>query len=527
MALITPERRQLLRYIGRHPVKWWRGRDLPSDQVRPWEQGVHMLHGVTGLRNGFLWQDMWVLQNVFHVQPTMQALGLTVTGVFDGLTDPLVGAYMDTRDFKLVVHRWLVRISIFANNLLRVVPLLPLGGISNLQRIVLFIITRCLGTLIGTPAAVSGVKLVVHTTDDGNQRRKINLAQGISETIHEMLVPTFWALIGLHNLLGWSEYGLIMAGIAILLIPTMLVETGPTFVIQRVPDHVQPSVGEFGIKGTMKSIVEAFKVTRHNKYFWLDNFRALFIALMPSVSEADFFRFSNISEIVGLGDQGEFIMWMRDNLVSLPSNVLVPVALPIINKLGGPRNTQVLHESIVFTANLARAIVGINTLPRFGFHAGMELLIRTFGRVANSVAHRINEFEMLDYVEWKTGRRSEGANMAVNGLKRKLITNNIDAVTGRLFLQHVLGFDPALGHGRGDGLPGQGERYLRYMPLMYLWVPVFNGIISFLSRWLYRYPNETRLQVEADLAERRRLVEEGKARLDEEERETVGVGTDD
>ena len=519
---INPEMKMQIRYAFRHPVKFMKGADLPFERVRPWELATHMLTGLVGIRAGFFWQDMWLFQNLFHMPPSIQAVGQTVSGLFDGLNDPLIGAFMDTRSYKLNVHRWIVRINTIMSPIMRVLPMFNFGGISHAQRIGLFIACRCLNDLTGTPAGVSGTKLIVHTTGDSEQRRKINWAQGISTTIHEMLAPLIWAVIGLREVFGWSEYGIIVLGAVIFAIPGMLLELGPTFIIQRVPDHIQPKTG-FGIKGVVNGIIESFRVTWYNRYFWLDNFSALARAVLPGVSEQDFYRYSNIDDVVNLGGaRGEFLLFLRDNIVSLPQNILMPFALPIIRKVGGPRNMQVLHEGISTVCNAARAAVGVHTFPRFLFHTSMEMFIRTFGRV-QEVSGRMNQFEMLDYVEYKTGRRSEGANMAVNGLKNKFITNNIDAITGRLFLQFVLGFDPARGIGRGldrdlDGnpidLPGQTETYIRYMPLMYLWMPVLRTFIVFVSRLLYRYPAELRVKVEAELAERRRLTEEAKEAIE-------------
>jgi len=265
----------------------------------------------------------------------------------------------------------------------------------------------------------------------------------------------------------------------------------------------------------------------------------LFVAINPGVNEEDFFRFSGVEDVVNLNIagtrvRGETVRFIRDNVVSIPINVLAPFAIKIIQGVGSPRNAMLLHESVGMVCGTARAAVGIHTMPRVLFHWSMEMFIRTFGRV-NQTAERIIQLEMFDYVEWKTGRRSEGATAAINGIKRKMITDGIDAASWRLFAYHVLGFRPALGvageairDGQGNVIgtaPGQGERYMRYMPILYLWLPMLNVSVAWLSRFFYRYPNELRDQVEADLAERRRLVEEEKTRL-EETRESVGVGFD-
>jgi len=525
MAL-KPEFKERARYALRHPVTFLRGADEPPERIRPWEQGVHILRGLTGLRAGFFWQDAWLFQNVFHMPPSVQAVGTSVSAVIDGVTDPIIGAFMDTKNYPIRIQRWFWRVGVVSGPLLRLLPMLYLG-LTPWQRVGMMIFARILQDITGTPGAIAEQKVFAHITNNAQQRYRISWAWGLGETIHEMLVPISVGLLGLRDVLGWEPYNFIIMGMLVLYLPMTFIEWGQTCVIQRVPDLVRPKT-EFSFMGFCREMKECFLVTRHNKYFWLDNFKALLEAINPNIDERDFFRFSDIEDVVNIpGARGEFLQFIRDNIVSIPVNVLAPFGISIIKKVGGPRNLQVLHMSINAVCNTARASVGVHTFPRVMFHWSMEMVMRTFGRV-DQMAERINQFEMFDYVEWKTGRRSEGATAAINGLKRKALTDGINAVSGRLFAQFVLGFDPALG-ARGDideygnPMPGQGERYMRYMPILYLWLPIINNIFGFLARWFYRHPAELRDQVEVDLNERRRLAEEAKRAMEEEEQEEVGV----
>ena len=526
MALVTPEFRQTLHYFSRHPVKFMRGRDLPFETVRPWEQGAHMLQGLVGLRQGFLWRDNWIFQNYFHMNPNIQATAGTVSAMIDGATDPIIGAFMDSKNYPIRIQRWFQRLGIATDPLLRMLPLL-FFGLTDLQRLALIIVCRIVRDVLATPGDIGGEKVFTHITGDGEQRNRISWAWGLGQMLNEMLVPIGEGLLGLRDQFGWNPRVFVLTGLSVAYLPALLIQMGPTFVIQRVPDIERPKT-EFNLMSFLREMKECFWVTRYNKYFWLDNFRALFAAINPTVNDEDFFRFSGVEDLVNLPVRGETVRFIRDNVVSIPINILSPFAIRIIKSVGSPRNAMLLHESIGMVAGTARAAVGIQTMPRLMFHWTMEMFIRTFGRV-NQTAERIIQLEMFDYVEWKTGRRSEGATAAINGIKRKMITDGIDAASWRLFAYHVLGFRPELGvagepifNARGEQIgtaPGQGERYMRYMPILYLWLPMISVTAAWLARFFYRYPNETRDQVEADLAERRRLADEEKARLE-------GIGFD-
>jgi Na+/melibiose symporter-like transporter len=529
MALpkLSPELQAQFRMLFRHPVKWVKGSDLPSERIRPWEMLAHVIPQVPqALATAFRWQRNWLFLNYYRIQPHQQIVGDTVSSIIDGITDPIVGAFMDTKNFKIDKLRWIWRVGIVLGPIFEILPMINFG-LSAWQRIILIICLQPFRDVLGTPGAVASEKIWAHITDSSLERYRISWAQGIGVAIHEMIVPLGLLVVGLRDQLNLSAYIIIVAGMATFTVPAVICNQAPTFVRQRVPDKIQPkSKDELTVKAYLHNIWECFQITRHNRFFWLDNFAALANAMLPTITAENFARFGNITDQLPFEVQGEAWVWVRDNIASIPMNFVgVPLALPIIKKVGGPRNLQMMHEGISVVCNTARALVGVNTFGGVMFHTGMETAIRTFGRV-NGIAHRINEFEMLDYVEWKTGRRSEGATMAINGLKRKLITNNINAASGNLFAQIFLGFDPELGgHGElypadhplaGQPMPGQPQRYLTWMPRMFLWLPILANVFLFLARLLYRYPAELRDQVEADLIERRRLAAEAKAAMEAE-----------
>jgi len=481
-----------------------RGDGLPEETIRPWEMAVHIVPNfITGLRNGFTGNIMYQFQNVFGINKRLQTVALTATGIFDGINDPIIGAYMDTKSISIHIHRWICRISTIVNTFVRLIPMFDLG-LTHWQRIGLFIAVRCFGDLFGTPASVSGAKIFAHISPYSKERAKVSWAQGLGTTIHEMVLPLYLVIIGLREVLGWEEYMIYILGATLLSIPSVFLELGPTFVLQRVPDKKQPQATmEAGLKGFILEMKECFAIVRHNRYFMLDLGARAITAFTPHVSDNDFYRYMGVDEIINTGSgrlRGEFLLWFRDNIVSIPCNFIVPVALPLIKKVGGPRNMQVIYQGIVAVCNTLKFIVGMKTPFGVLFNWTMEMCNRTLGRV-QMIAGSINSFEMLDYVEWKTGRRSEGVNMAVNGLLGKIVLNNLDMITGNLIID-ALGFDPLLSE--------QPAAYKKWAPTLYLLVPAIDNLIYFFARLFYKYPADLRDQVEADLVERRTLAEQMK-----------------
>jgi len=109
-------------------------------------------------------------------------------------------------------------------------------------------------------------------------------------------------------------------------------------------------------------------------------------------------------------------------------------------------------------------------------------------------------YEMFDYVEWKTGVRSEGITQSVDGLLKKLLKDNIGSVVGNAMTQWTgyKGWDVPIAE--------QPQRFMDALwPLMHVGV-IFGEIVALIAILRFKYPHDP-ARVEADLIERRALAQ--------------------
>ena len=505
MPKLSAEFKEQLREATHHPVKWMRGDGLPEERIRPWEQTVHIVPNIfTGLRNAFSYNTMYMYQNVFGVSKRQQAVASVASTIWDGINDPLIGAYMDHRNYPIRTHRWVQRVSIMASDTITLLLMFNYG-LTIWQRIALYIALMCVRDIFGTASTVSSAKIWAHATPHSREREKLSWASGIGSTVHEMIVPIGTALIGLREVLGWREESILVLGAAVFTLPAMFLGMGPTFVRQRVPDIAAPPAEKLSLKEFFIEIRNCFVIIRHNKYFMLDVGARLLAVFTPGIGDNDFYRFCGVDEVLQTGKiKGEFLVWVRDNIVSAPGVFLQPFSLPIIRKVGGPRNMQVIYQGVAALCCFSRFAVGMRSQFGVLFSWAMEMIIRTLGKMSE-IAGSVIKYDMLDYVEWKTGRRSEGVSMAVDGLLKKFVLNNIDTVVGSLVIDG-LGFNPLA--------EKQPAAFMKWAPTLYLLVPAFDNLIYFFARLLYKYPASMRDQVEADLIERRALAQAKKEEVE-------------
>jgi len=510
MAKRSEEQKEQSRVNLRHPVRWLRGDNLPPEQVRPWELAAHIVPGIFGgLSSVFTKYLTWLWQNVFHIDKGPQAVYTTVSAVWDGLNDPLIGAYMDYKNFPSRINRRFMRIAVVTESLLTLITVFDMG-LSVWQRVALIIVTKCIKDFFGTAGAVAGTKVYAQITPYSSQRGKLVTASRLGEMIKSNLGALFWPIIGLRDILGFSPYKMFALGSVIFSIPAMIGDMAPSFVLQRVPDPPQGEKAKT-FKETLLEIKESFAIMRHNKFFLLNTAAKAFTVFTPGVSDEDFYRFGGINDTVertinawqGKGN-AELLMAIRNAVTGTPGSLLQPFAASAVKKIGGPRNMMLAFSSVNIVFYFLRYFLGVKTISGILFMWFADMVINIFRRW-DQVANGIVDFEMFDYVEWKTGRRSEGVKIAVDGLINKVALNNVDTIVGSLALKKI-GFDITLD-------TNQPASYVKWATRFYFLSPVADYLAYFIARLLYKYPAEMRHQVEAELVERRKLTEEMAAEM--------------
>ena len=102
----------------------------------------------------------------------------------------------------------------------------------------------------------------------------------------------------------------------------------------------------------------------------------------------------------------------------------------------------------------------------------------------------------LDYVEWKTGQRSEGMTTAVDGIFGKLINRNVDGLFDGIVKTWTgyLNWDAPAAE--------QPARFMKTIwPFLHL-CGFIDGLLWTIARFVYKYPHDPK-EVKADLIERR------------------------
>ena len=250
------------------------------------------------------------------------------------------------------------------------------------------------------------------------------------------------------------------------------------------------------------TLLESFAVTKHNKYFIVNTIAGFITVFTPSVDPLLIYRYL-VPRFTLFGKEisGEMMWLVHAQVAGTPVTFTKPFSRQLVNKVGGPLKTNKLCHMINASLYFLRFLVGCNKFWKLFFNMIAEAAAYVVNDM-NSVAENMLNYEMLDYVEWKTGLRTEGVTASVSGLLSKIVTNNIGTVTGNAFLAWT-GYEGGY-IDEGGEVP---ERFRKYMWPMYTLASVFDQMVYLLLRSTVKYSPEDSHRVEEALKERRAAAE--------------------
>ncbi|MDR1735059.1 MAG: MFS transporter [Oscillospiraceae bacterium] len=521
-----------------HPFRWFAGKNFAPERVRPWEFAVQC---IPGFFNGFLsgfssYNHELLYTNKFGSTKSKFAVAQIIYNLWDAINDPLLGSYMDARHFASNILKTLMRISALVGAICQVFPMINWFGIGEVApewkitaQLAVLVFSKSIADTIGTASGVASSKVFARITPDLNQRGWLLTAAGYSSTFKEMVAYIPSALFGLTVLQekfpilqgpGNSIYYISLLGTLVFFLPQAIANMFPSFVRQRwEPEETenQEKVGYF------EGLKEAFRIIKYNNYAilgWIANFITVFT---PAISGNSYWMYTmpKTKWFGGKDPIGGMTLLPIISSISSPVAQVAQAVSPVwIRGVGGPRNMQIINQGVAILGNLGKFlfmrklpdfanqnrhkmddkgyIPGIEKLsfPRLGGYLAMDMLMQIPGRI-DSIAGGMINYEMYDYVEWKTGKRSEGAKTAVDGLFSKLLAANVNRFTGGFF-EDWMGFKP--------NSDTQSFRYQKWATRLIFFVPAVDAAITLIFRFLYRYPGD-KAQVEAELLERRKILD--------------------
>ncbi|MDR1733525.1 MAG: MFS transporter [Oscillospiraceae bacterium] len=495
--------------VRHHPITWLKGDYLDGGIVHPWEK---LLFGINGCLStavgGFNGQDR-LFRYTYHVNPNHITIASTIQNIWDFINDPIIGSWMDRHPLQDKNYRWIMRWNHIVNTLLNIFVMLDLG-LTPVQHIIILAAKNMLCDILGTFSGVSYTKYFAGITPYSTERGKINVWKSVGVQLGYPIanIPG-WIFGFAKDRLQASDYKIYVYGSLIILPLALFSGLAYTFAKHRVDFREAATQTAVPVQGEEEtpwqdhklSLKESIGVLRYNRYLLLNAAASFLQVFTPTSDDYPIRRFLYPTrKVFGIELRGEGFDMIRGQITGVPITFLYPFLRQMTDFFGGPKRARIVNALCWIVCSLGKFAFGYKTVAGVISILFFDTILQTISPV-NGYAHEILNYEMLDYVEWKTGVRSEGITAAFNGLKDKLVNNNITSYTHNLF-QKWSGIYLVDLTQENPEIP---ERYVKWAWPLYTLAPVVDYLITLIALLLFPYDVKQKDVIEAELAERRAL----------------------
>ena len=516
MAKMSAETRAQVKLAFTHPVTWWKGADLPEEDIHPWENGIQFLaEALKGFMNGFtdIRGRLYIGMGEGKIRPNLKSVSDVVTMTWDAVNDFPIGVHMDRRRYAENVHRWIMRFNATFSPIFILIQCFHFG-LTPMQRLVEWTLVSMFANIMSSVNAVSETKIWAGITPYAEQRSVLQLARNLGGHVGGLFSGATFILMGLRDVLGITDYQIMIWGAMIFAPLTIFSRWLPSFAKQR-RDLTIKVEGEETRDEEKFSFRESFSIVKHNKWFMMWLVVYMIRIIRPTTDELFLYRFllpqadfMKNMEFRGQPLGGELLYTAKGIITLLPGFLLSPFARKAVDRFGGEINFIKGHVITIMIMRITVYFIGYNSLPKIAYMFLMEML-KGIMDMWSGVPHSMMEYKMYDYVEWKTGYRSEGMTKSVDGILNKLIRNNLVNIFGNAVTQWTgyMGYDiPA---------EQQPARFLNTIwPLMHVGI-FFGEVVVLVCLYLFKMPTNFD-EIEADLVERRALAKQMKEELEKD-----------
>lgn len=452
-----------------------------------------------GFVSGFMGYFLFLFYNHIGIKPLVVGVILGIARVWDGMNDPIIGAILDRRKpgkngkFRPLILKTAIPIGIITILLFYI----PLNSSVYVQCV--WILVLYLGwDVLFTIHDISKWSLAARISPLEKDRSKIITYSKILLEVGFVVPHMLVLLVDENNMKSLSAL------------------TGLNFTFENV---IKTSVVILGIAGglimgvsylakervevynTPQPIIRDIRIIFKNKTLMLLLLSTLLGSLAINIgSDYYFFATMNVGyNIFGTELKGANALTLYGIITVIPGIIFSPLVNKVSAKIG-KKNIFILSLISTCIFNITAYVVGYE--GRMFLISSILMVISNIPRSWQTIAYVSLVTESIDYLEWKTGRRTEGITYALNSLTSK-IGVGISTIIAGLTLT-LLKFDPA----PVNGAVVASALFKKWVWPVIVLKPVFSVMLSIIPILFIDYTGKKKESIQSELLERRALLAE-------------------
>ena len=429
---------------------------------------------------------------------------LIVMKVWDGINDPIVGSFIDRHTFKSGEKlRPFLKYTPLPVGVFTVLLFLVFSTNENLLwlRVSYFIIMYICWDLAYTVQDVSVWGITAAVSPNSSERDRF---VQWSRTIGSMVYGAFSTVIPMALEMIANAKGMSMS--LVTLVFAIIFGLGGSMLSYRCSyARERIAVNKDDQQETLR---ESFMLLFKNKMLLLVTLSNLFGSLGFGISLVTyFFKYEIPSDFLGNGIIGALgLTTIYFIITGLPGFIGMLFADWMKKRLGGYVNVLILIQVFNIVARAIAFFVGFE-----GKRLWISMIIIGIGSIpsgASSIAQTSIFCDSIDYMEWKTGKRTEGITFSMQTSFTK-ISSGITSGLATLAL-HLLGYKAI--DNAANYLGTQTAAFDRWIWPLVVLTPAVASVLFIIPLLFVNYTKEKRALVESDLNARRNgLAESGES----------------
>ena len=429
---------------------------------------------------------------------------LIVMKVWDGINDPIVGSFIDRHTFKNGEKlRPFLKYTPLPVGVFTVLLFLVFSTNENLLwlRVSYFIIMYICWDLAYTVQDVSVWGITAAVSPNSSERDRF---VQWSRTIGSMVYGAFSTVIPMALEMIANAKGMSMS--LVTLVFAIIFGLGGSMLSYRCSyarERIAVNKDE-----QQETLRESFMLLFKNKMLLLVTLSNLFGSLGFGISLVTyFFKYEIPSDFLGNGIIGALgLTTIYFIITGLPGFIGMLFADWMKKRLGGYVNVLILIQVFNIVARAIAFFVGFE-----GKRLWISMIIIGIGSIpsgASSIAQTSIFCDSIDYMEWKTGKRTEGITFSMQTSFTK-ISSGITSGLATLAL-HLLGYKAI--DNAANYLGTQTAAFDRWIWPLVVLTPAVASVLFIIPLLFVNYTKEKRALVESDLNARRNgLAESGES----------------
>lgn len=473
-----------------------RGR-IPNRRLFGYAAGIAGQNMHYGFINGWLF---YFINTVLKVDARAVGFITGASRLWDAINDPIAGVFIDRHTFKngeklrpFIVYTAPI-IGLLAPLMFRN------WGFGSTGTIVYIVICYLMWDLFYSVQDTSLWGLLAVSSPISEERSRAAQWTAIGVTAGAALPGLFPAIKDICvNNLGIGVEKVFLAGALIFGLGGELISMSAGIMKELVKNE----------SSEKESFFDSIFVLRHNKTMLLISLARILEYFKLTVPWAYFFESGVSYKIGGLEIGGGTAQLVYGAATGAPGTLCMFAATKIVEKVGGMKRILIIAQISSVILRVASFFVGYKSLWRIIL---VMIIMGLQGIPANmmNIAHRSLMSDSIDYVEYTTGKRTEGITFSMQNFATKVGDAIALFINGQLL--SLVGYDPEL------AMTAQNPVFNKWQWPMFILGPITGAVLYLIVILFVRDDREERKMIENALCERRKaLAQNAKNELESEE----------